>query len=74
MSGGLALDGGWMEEEGGIKTVTFEGSCGEAFIGAHREDTYLHAVLFISNTVEFRLVLYLKVPRFFTSFVTYFVP
>ena len=44
MSGGLVLDGGWMEEEGGIKTVTFEGSCGEAFIGAHREDTYLYDV------------------------------
>ena len=35
---------------------------------------HLHAVFFISNTVEFRLVLYLKVPRFFTSFVTYLVP
>ena len=34
----------------------------------------IHAVFFISNTVEFRLVLYLKVPRFLTSFVTYFVP
>ena len=34
----------------------------------------LHPVFFISNTVEFRLVLYLKVPRFLTSFVTYFVP
>ena len=34
----------------------------------------IHAVFFISNTVEFRLVLYLKVPRLFTSFVTYFVP
>jgi len=35
----------------------------------------IHAVFFISNTVEFRLVLYLvQVPRFFTSFVTYFVP
>ena len=34
----------------------------------------IHPVSFISNTVEFRLVLYLKVPRFFTSFVTYFVP
>ena len=34
----------------------------------------IHAVFFISNTVEFRLVLYRKVPRFFTSFVMYFVP
>ena len=34
----------------------------------------IHAVFFISNTVEFRLVLYLKVPIFLTSFVTYFVP
>ena len=34
----------------------------------------MHAVFFISNTVEFRLVLYLKVSRFLTSFVTYFVP
>ena len=34
----------------------------------------IHTVFFISNTVEFRLVLYLKIPRFLTSFVTYFVP
>ena len=34
----------------------------------------VHAVLFISNTVKFRLVLYLKVPIVLTSFVTCFVP
>ena len=36
ISGGLVLDGEWVDEEGGIKTITFEGSCGEAFIGTQR--------------------------------------
>ena len=36
ISGGLVLDGEWTEEEGGIKTMTFQGSCGEAFVGQQR--------------------------------------
>ena len=33
ISGGVALNGEWAEEEGGIMTTTFGGSCGEAFVG-----------------------------------------
>ena len=33
ISGGMALNGEWAEEDGGIVTTTFEGSCGEAFVG-----------------------------------------
>ena len=36
VSGGLVLDGDWTEEEGGIRTTTFQGSCGEAYVGAQR--------------------------------------
>ena len=33
ISGGMALNGEWTEEDGGIMTTTFLGSCGEAFVG-----------------------------------------
>ena len=36
ISGGLVLNGDWTEEGGGIKTTTFQGSCGEAFVGTFR--------------------------------------
>ena len=36
ISGGVVLDGDWSEEEGGVRTTTFEGSCGEAFVGSLR--------------------------------------
>ena len=36
ISGGFTLNGEWTEEGGGIKTTTFQGSCGEAFVGSLR--------------------------------------
>ena len=36
ISGGLVLNGEWTEEGGGIRTTIFQGSCGEAFVGAYR--------------------------------------
>ena len=36
ISGGLVLNGEWTEEGGGIRTTTFQGSCGEAFVGTFR--------------------------------------
>ena len=36
ISGGLVLNGEWTEEEAGIRTTTFQGSCGEAFVGTFR--------------------------------------
>ena len=36
LSGGLLLDGGWYDEGNGIKTMTFQGSCGEAFVANQR--------------------------------------
>ena len=31
----MILDSGW-SEQGGIKSMTFQGSCGEAFVGSQR--------------------------------------
>ena len=36
ISGGLVLNGDWTEDGGGVKTTTFQGSCGEAFVGTFR--------------------------------------
>ena len=36
ISGGQVLNGEWTEEERGIKTQAFQGSCGEAFVGTFR--------------------------------------
>ena len=35
ISGGMIINSGWTEN-GGIKKTTFQGSCGEAFVGAQR--------------------------------------
>ena len=35
ISGGTILNSGWTEN-GGIKKTTFQGSCGEAFVGEQR--------------------------------------
>ena len=36
VSGGLLLNGEWSEEDGGIRTTTFQGPCGEGYIRDHR--------------------------------------
>ena len=36
VSGGKVLDGEWEEGEGGVMTTTFEGTCGESFVGVQR--------------------------------------
>ena len=36
ISGAIPLNGEWTEDDGGIFTTTFEGSCGEAFVGNQR--------------------------------------
>lgn len=36
LSGGLVLIGDWIEEDKGRRTMTLQGSCGEAFVGSFR--------------------------------------
>ena len=70
---GIFLPVNWIR--GCVTLSSVEGSWAVPAKASTRHSVHpIHTVLFIRNTVEFRLVLYLKVPRFFTSFVTYFVP
>ena len=36
VSGGMVLDGEWIEDGSGIRTIKFEGSCSEAYVGSQR--------------------------------------